>query len=433
MTDVVWRTWSDTHQARPRRTASPGSTAEVSAAVASAGKEGLRVRMVGSGHSFTDVAVTDGLLLSPSSLTRLRSVDPEAGTATVEAGMPLCDFNEALAARGVALANMGDIAVQTVAGAVQTGTHGTGRDAGGLASQVVGMEMVLADGSVVECSAEREPELFHSARVGLGAFGVVTALTMAVRPSFLLHAREEPMPLDEVLERLPELRAENDHFEFFWFPHTNNTNTKRNNITPGPAQPLTRFRAWLDDEFLSNTVFERVSRLCRRFPAAVPAVNRVSSRALSARTYTDASHKVFASVRDVRFVEMEYAIPAEHAVDVLREARAIVDRGDHRVNFPVEVRFAPADDVWLSTAHGRESAYVAVHMYQGTPYEAYFADLEALFTSVGGRPHWGKMHTRDRAYLESVYPRLGDALAVRDRVDPHRRFGNAYLERVLGG
>lgn len=431
MTDVTWHTWAGTHRAHPRRTAAPGSTAEVAAAVASAAAEDLRVRMVGTGHSFTDVAVTDGLLLSPTSLTRVRSVDPAAGTATVEAGLPLCDFNDVLARHGTALANMGDIAVQTMAGAVQTGTHGTGRDAGGLAAQVVGMEMVLADGSVVECSAEREPELFHAARVGLGAFGVVTALTMAVRPAFLLHAREEPMRLEEVLERLPELRADNDHFEFFWFPHTGNTNTKRNNISAGPAQPLSPFRAWLDDEFLSNTLFEGVNRVCRRFPRAVPAVNRISSRALSARSYTDASYRVFASVRDVRFVEMEYAVPAEHLADVLREAGSIVDRGGHRVSFPVEVRFAPADDVWLSTAYGRDTAYVAVHMYGGTPYEAYFADLEALFTSVGGRPHWGKMHTRDRSYLEGVYPMLDRALAVRDRVDPGRRFGNAYLERVL--
>lgn len=432
MTDVLWHTWAGTHRARPRRTAAPNSTTDVAEAVTAAAAEDLRVRMVGSGHSFTDVAVTDGLLLLPTSLTRVRSIDPVAGTATVEAGLPLCDFNDALAEQGVALANMGDIAVQTVAGAVQTGTHGTGRDTGGLASQVVGLEIVLADGSVVECSADSDPELFHAARVGLGAFGVVTALTFTVRPAFLLHAREEPMPWEEVLERLPELRADNDHFEFFWFPHTDNTNTKRNNVTDGPARPLSPFKAWLDDDFLSNTVFERVNRVCRRFPAAVPTVNRISSRALSARTYTDASHKVFASVRDVRFVEMEYAIPVEHLADVLREVRALVERRGHRVSFPLEVRFAPADDVWLSTAHGRDSAYVAVHMYQGTPHEAYFADLEAVFTSVGGRPHWGKLHTRDRAYLESVHPRLDEALAVRDRVDPQRRFGNDYLDRVWG-
>ncbi len=432
MTDVLWQTWADTYRARPRRTAFPNGPAEVAAQVAAAAEDGLRVRMVGSGHSFTDVAVTDGVLLSPTSLSGLRSVDHGQGTATVDAGMALCDFNEALAREGLALANMGDIAVQTVAGAVQTGTHGTGRGVGGLASQVVGLEMVTADGSVVRCSASEEPELFHAARVGLGAFGVVTALTFAVCPAFLLHAREEPMPLEEVLERLPELRADNDHFEFFWFPHTGNTNTKRNNVTEGPARPLPPFKTWLDDDLLSNRVFEGVNRVCRRFPGLVPAVNQISSRALSARTYTDASHRVFASVRDVRFVEMEYAVPAEQAGEVLRELRSVVERRGYRLSFPVEVRFAPADDVWLSTAYGRESAYIAVHMYQGVPYERCFADLEAVLASSGGRPHWGKLHTRGRSDLEKVYPKLGEALAVRDRVDPQRRFGNAYLERVLG-
>ncbi|WP_046471209.1 D-arabinono-1,4-lactone oxidase [Allosalinactinospora lopnorensis] len=432
MTNVLWHTWSGTQQVSPRRLIAPNSTADVVAAVHSAAGEGLPVRMVGSGHSFTGVAVTDGVMLAPTSLTALRSVDPEAGTATVESGLPLCDFNEALAGHGLALANMGDIAVQTMAGALQTGTHGTGRDTGGLASQVRGMELVLADGSVVTCSADENTDLFDAARVGFGAFGVVTALTMEVHPAFLLRAREEPMPLDEVLERLPELRSDNEHFEFFWFPHTGQTNTKRNNRADGPAAPLAPFRAWLDDEFLSNSLFDAVNRFVRQAPAAVPAINQLSSRALSARSYTDASHRVFASSRRVKFVEMEYAIPVGHLPDVLREIRGIIDRRGHRISFPIEVRFTPADEAWLSTAHGRDTAYIAVHVYRGVPYGDYFADLEAVFTSVHGRPHWGKLHTRDRAYLERVYPRFGAAVALRDRVDPRRRFGNAYLDTVLG-
>ncbi|PSK84212.1 FAD-linked oxidoreductase [Murinocardiopsis flavida] len=432
MTNVLWRNWAGTETAAPRRTVAPNSGADISAAVRTAAADGLHVRMVGTGHSFTGVAVTDGVLLSPASLTRIRSVDAGTGTATVEAGLPLCDFNEAMAARGLALANMGDIAVQTMAGAVQTGTHGTGRDRGGLAAQVRGMELVLADGSTVACSADADAELFQAARVGLGAFGVVTALTMAVEPAYLLHAREEPMALDEVLDRLAELRSDNEHFEFFWFPHTGRTNTKRNNRVAGPAAPLSPFKRRLDDEFLSNTVFDVVNRVGRRVPAAIPAINQVSARALSARSYTDASYEVFASTRRVRFVEMEYAIPAAELPAVLREVRRIVRRGGHRISFPVEVRFSPADDVWLSTAYGRETAYVAAHVYTGSDHRAYFADLEAVFASVGGRPHWGKLHTRGRDYLERVYPRLGDALAVRDRVDPHRRFGNPYLASVLG-
>ncbi|MUL43547.1 FAD-binding protein [Streptomonospora sp. PA3] len=432
MSTVVWRTWSGTQEARPRRIAAPSGTAAVAAAVRAAAEEGLRVRMVGSGHSFTGAAVTDGVLLSPTGLARLRGVDAEAGTVTVEAGMPLCDLNEELHARGLALANMGDIAVQTAAGAVQTGTHGTGRDCGGLAEQVVGMELVLADGSVVECSADRESALFEAARVGLGAFGVVTALTLRVEPAFLLRAREEPMRLEEVLERLPQLRAENDHFEFFWFPHTGRTNTKRNNRVQGPAEPLSPLRSWLDDEFLSNTVFEGVNRLGRRVPAAIPAINQVSARALSARTYTDASYRVFASPRRVRFVETEYAVPAEALPEVLAQIRRILDSGRHRIGFPIEVRFTPADRVWLSTAYGRDTAYVAAHVYRGMPYADYFRELEAVFTAAEGRPHWGKLHTRGRGDLSAAYPRFEEAMAVRDRVDPQRRFANAYLDAVLG-
>ncbi|RCV48941.1 D-arabinono-1,4-lactone oxidase [Marinitenerispora sediminis] len=432
MAHVAWHTWGGTHRAAPRRTAAPNSAEEVAAAVRSAAADSLRVRMVGSGHSFTDVAVTDGLLLSPVALAGIRSVDVAAGTATVEAGLPLCDFNAVLDAHGAALANMGDIAVQTMAGAIQTGTHGTGRDAGGLATLVRGMELVLADGSVVECSAERTPDLFEAARVGLGAFGVVTALTMAVEPAFLLRAREEPMPLEEVLARLPELRAGNEHFEFYWFPHTGATTTKRNNRTPGPARPLSPARAWLDDEFLANSLFEVVNRAARRLPAAIPVINQVSARALTAREYVDVAHRVFASPRRVRFVEMEYAIPATELPDVLRAVRAMLRRRDHRISFPLEVRFAPADDVWLSTAYGRDTAYVAAHVYRGSPYRDYFADLEPLFTAVDGRPHWGKVHTRDRGYLERVYPMFGAAMAVRERVDPGRRFANRYLDTVLG-
>ncbi|WP_345559371.1 D-arabinono-1,4-lactone oxidase [Streptomonospora halophila] len=432
MSSVVWHTWSGTQQARPRRIAAPSSTGAVSAAVRGAAEQGMRVRMVGSGHSFTGAAVTDGLLLSPTGLARLRGVDAEAGTVTVEAGMPLCDLNEALHARGLALANMGDVAVQTAAGAIQTGTHGTGRDSGGLAQQVCAMELVLADGSVVECSPEREPDLFEAARVGLGAFGVVTALTLKVRPAFLLRAREEPMRLAEVLARLPELRSANEHFEFFWFPHTGCTNTKRNNRAEGPAEPPSPLRAWLDDEFLSNTVFGAVNRLGRRVPAAIPAINQVSARALSARTYTDASHRVFASTRRVRFVEMEYAVPAETLPDVLGEIRGIVDSGRHRIGFPVEVRFAPADSVWLSTAYGRDTAYVAAHVYRGMPYADYFREIEAVFIAARGRPHWAKMHSLGSGDLAALYPRFAEAEAVRDRVDPERRFANEYLDTVLG-
>jgi FAD-linked oxidoreductase len=327
---------------------------------------------------------------------------------------------------------MGDIMEQTVSGAISTGTHGTGRDSGSIAAQVKGLELVTADGSVLTCSATENPDVFAAARIGLGALGIVTAVTFAVEPLFLLTAREEPMPLERVLAEFDELWAENEHFEFYWFPHTGNTNTKRNNRSAGPRNPVGRWAGFFEDEFLSNGVFEVANRVGRAVPATVPAIARIASRALSARTYTDIPYKVFTSPRRVRFVEMEYAVPRAALPEVLRELKAVVDRSGLRVSFPVEVRVAPADDIALSTASGRDSAYVAVHMYRGSRYQEYFTAVEKIMTSVGGRPHWGKMHTRDAAYLESVYPRFGEFTALRDRLDPDRLFANDYLRRVLG-
>jgi L-gulonolactone oxidase len=321
---------------------------------------------------------------------------------------------------------------QTVSGAVGTGTHGTGRESGSLAAQVAALELVTADGAVLTCSPEENPEVFAAARIGLGALGVITSLTFRVEPIFLLTAREEPMSFDRVTASFDELWASNEHFEFYWFPHTGNCNTKRNNRSPGPPRPLGRAGAWFEDEFLANGVVEVANRLGRAAPAAIPAIARLSSRALSPRTYTDIPYKVFTSPRRVRFVEMEYALPREAVVDALRELKALVDRSELRISFPVEVRTAPADDIPLSTASGRDSAYIAVHMYRGTPYQAYFTAAERIFTAHGGRPHWGKVHTRDAEYLSGAYPRFGEFLELRNRLDPDRRFQNDYMRRVLG-
>ncbi|MET7800952.1 D-arabinono-1,4-lactone oxidase [Streptomyces decoyicus] len=427
-----WRNWAGNVTARPARSVAPASTEELAAAVRAAAEDGLTVKAVGSGHSFTPAAATDGLLVRPDRLTGIRRVDREAGTVTVAAGTPLKRLNETLAAHGLSLANMGDIMEQTVSGAAATGTHGTGRDSASIAAQITALELVTADGSVLTCSAEENPDVFAAARLGLGALGVVSELTFAVEPEFLLTAREEPMAFDEVTDRFDELVAENEHFEFYWFPHTGSCNTKRNNRSQGPAAPPGKVSGWVEDELLSNGVFQLVCAIGRAVPAAIPGIAKVSSRALSARTYTDIPYKVFTSPRRVRFVEMEYALPRAAAVAALGELKALVERSDFKVSFPVEVRTAPADDIALSTASGRDTVYLAVHMYRGTPYEAYFAAAERIMTAHDGRPHWGKLHTRDAAYLADAYPRFGEFTAVRERLDPERRFTNTYLRRVLG-
>ncbi|MFE4175982.1 D-arabinono-1,4-lactone oxidase [Streptomyces sp. NPDC056909] len=428
----VWRNWAGNVTARPAREVSPASVEELTGIVRRAAEEGLKVKPVGTGHSFTATAATDGVLVRPDLLTGIRDIDRDAGTVTVAAGTPLKRLNAALAREGLSLTNMGDIMEQTVAGATSTGTHGTGRDSASLAAQILALELVTADGSLLRCSERENPEIFAVARIGLGALGVITSVTFAVEPLFLLTAREEPMAFDRVTAEFDQHVAENEHFEFYWFPHTGNCTTKRNNRSQGPAAPPGRVGAWIDDEFLSNGVFQAACLLGRAVPATIPAIARISSRALSARTYTDIPYKVFTSPRRVRFVEMEYALPREAVVGALREVKAMVDRSPLRVGFPVEIRTAPEDDIALSTASGRESAYIAVHLFRGTPYRAYFSAVERIMTAHGGRPHWGKIHTRDAAYLSEAYPRFGEFTAVRDRLDPDRLFGNDYLRRILG-
>ena len=430
----VFRNWAGNQVASPAEVCTPASTDEVAEAVARAAAAGRRVRMAGSGHSFTGVALTDGLLLRPDALTGVREVGD--GWVRVAAGTPLHVLNEELHRRGLALANLGDITAQTIAGALQTGTHGTGRDVGGLADQVAALELVLADGTVTRVS-EDDPDparrdLFHAARVGLGALGVVTEVTLKVVPAFLLRAVRRPMRLTAVLAGLDELLAANEHVDFFWFPHTDACQVKLNNRCAGPPGGMGTFRRWLDERFLENTVFGALCETGARLPWAIPAINRVCGAALGTAEFVDVSHRVFATVRRVRFLEMEYAIPAERLGEALGEIRDLIDRGGWKIGFPVEVRVAPPSDAWLSTAYGRATAYVAFHVYRRAPQPGYFAAAEQVMIRLGGRPHWGKLHTRDAAYLAGVYPRFGDFVALRDRLDPDRVFGNEHLEKVLG-
>lgn len=429
---TTWTNWSGTATASPQRTPRPRSLAEISDAVRQAADAGMRVRPLGSGHSFTGIAATDSVALDLTEWAGVVDADRETGLVTVRSGTTLHRLNTELARVGLAMTNLGDIDEQTVAGAISTGTHGTGAAFGGLATQVRGLELVLADGSVVTCSADEQPELFAAARVGLGALGVITTVTLQCEPSFVLAAHEGPEPLDGVLESFDEHADSNDHFEFYWFPYGRNALVKRNNRVPGPAAPLSRVREFVDYTLTENAAFGTLCRLGRAVPPLVPTLGRVSSAALSTRSYSDTSYRVFATRRSVRFVESEWAVPRESVRDVLRELRALVPTLQTPVTFPAEVRVAAADDVWLSTAYGRDTAYVAIHQYVGMPYREYFLAFASIAGAVGGRPHWGKLHDLDASTLRERYPRFDDFLRVAADTDPRGVFRNGYLDRVLG-
>ncbi|WP_018686941.1 D-arabinono-1,4-lactone oxidase [Actinokineospora enzanensis] len=431
---LAWRNWAGTESATATEVRTPRSAAEIGAAVVSAGERGLTVRARGSGHSFTAVGAAHGVALDLSGWTGITAADRETGEVTVRAGTTLATLNTELDRLGRAMANLGDIDAQTIAGAIATGTHGTGARLGGIATQVSALELVLADGTITRCSATERPDLFAAARVGLGALGVLSTVTLRTEPAFVLAAEERPEPLDAVLERLQANCAENDHFEFYWFPYGRLALTKRNNRVPAGTEPrpLGKFRKFVEYEVLENGAFGTLCRIGRAVPKLVRPLNKLSASVLSPRAYSDVSHKVFVTSRRVRFVESEYAIPRESLGEVLAELRTRVPPLADPVMFPVEVRVAAADDIWLSTAYRRDSAYIAIHQYRGMPYRAYFDLFESIVGAVGGRPHWGKMHTLDAETLRDRYPRFADFARVRSEVDPEGRFRNPYCDRVLG-
>jgi L-gulono-1,4-lactone dehydrogenase len=430
----TWRNWAGTESATGIEALRPTSTDELAAAVKAGAEQGKKLKAVGSGHSFTGCSVPQQVMVQLDGLSSVINADRESGRVTVGAGTGLRKLNAGLAAFDLAMANLGDIDKQTISGAVSTGTHGTGARLGGLATQIVALDLVTADGSILHCSAEENPDVFAAARISVGALGVISSLTLQCVPAFLLRAQEMPLPLAEVLDGFDEFADGNDHFEFYWFPHTEIALTKRNNRVGegvGPS-PVGRIRGWIDDELLPNKVFELTNRLAVRRPGTVPRINRLAARALSAREYVDASYKVFCSERNVVFRESEYAVPREHVVDVVRRLREWIDASGERIPFPIEVRVAAPDDIWLSTASGRETAYVAIHQYHRLPHDPYFWAFENIVADYGGRPHWGKLHTLTADDLRARYPHFDDFLAVRDRLDPQRTFENPYTRQVFG-
>jgi FAD-linked oxidoreductase len=423
-----WINWGGNQQAVAAEILTPGTVDEVAAQVKEASGSGRRIKAVGSGHSFTAIAVADDQRLYLHRLAGLVAVD--GPLVTVQAGMPLATLNAVLAEHGLAMPNLGDIDEQTVAGAISTGTHGTGATHTTLASCVEAVKLVSGTGEVI--AVGKDDPIFPAARIGLGALGILVEVTLRCVPAFTLLADERPMPLKEVMAGIDDWIPANEHVEFYWYPYTDRAQLKRNNKVAANDQPLSKFRGWLDDEFLSNTVFQGVCKVGQAVPAAVPAISAIAARALTARTYTDRSYRVFCTPRRVHFTEMEYEIPRAALPEVIGALPRLIEGLPFKVQFPVEVRFTGPDDVWLSHGYGRESAYVAVHQFIGSPYEPYFRAVEAICEPLGGRPHWGKLHYRTAETLRPAYEKFDDFLAVRNRLDPARVFANDYLDRVLG-
>ncbi|WP_448237341.1 D-arabinono-1,4-lactone oxidase [Microbacterium paulum] len=429
-----WQNWARTERVRPTTVEYPSTIEAVRRSVRSAAARGRLIKAVGTGHSFTGIAVAPGTLLEMTELSGLVSVDRDRQRARLLAGTRLHRIPALLAPYGLAMANLGDIDRQSISGAISTGTHGTGSRFGGIATQVVAATLVTADGELLTVSEDENADLLPAVALGLGALGILVDVTIQCVPAFVLEAVERPEPLDSVVDDVVSRADAVDHFEFYWFPHTDTALTKTNTRLPAgsPTKPLSAASRLVDDVLVGNVVHQSVCSAGRAAPGLVPGINRLSAKVWGDRTFSDASHRVFATSRGVRFREMEYAVPLDRLASAFRGVQRVIDEHGWRIEFPIEVRTAAADELWLSTASGRPSGYLAVHRYWKTDHTEYFAAVEEVMLAHEGRPHWGKLHTLDASALRARYPRFDDFTALRDRLDPDRAFRNPYLGRVLG-
>ena len=424
-----WRNWAGDQACTPAAFERPASASEVADIVG----RSEQVRVAGAGHSFTEAVLTDGTLLSLERMDRVLDIDRSSGLVRVEAGITLGTLSDELWRHGLAFENLGDIDVQSIAGATATGTHGTGSKLPNLSAALHSIELVAADGSTVELNESSDPDGWRAARVSVGALGVVTAVTLQAVPAFTLEGHDVGRPLDEVLASIDDLADGSEHFEFFTFPYTDSALTRTNRRVPGPPRPRRPRLAHLEDEVIKNGFFGTMCRVGRARPALIPRINRLVARLGGMEsTLTDRAYRVFATPRSVRFTEMEYAIPREHAVEAIHAVRELVESRKLAVSFPFEVRFVKGDDAFLSPAGGRDTCYIASHVFQGMEYEPFMRGVEEIMDGFGGRPHWGKRHFQTAETLRPRYPEWDRFDAVRERLDPEGRFANDYVRRVLG-
>jgi FAD-linked oxidoreductase len=428
----VWRNWAREQVCHPAAIVRPRTREGLVLAIVEAAEQDRRIKVAGSGHSFTGAALTDGTMLQIGALDRVLDFDPASGLVRVEAGAVLGELNRRLDELGVAFENLGDIDKQTLAGSVSTGTHGTGIRFQNVSAQLESLELVAADGTTHHLSAGSDPDAFRAARVGVGALGAIYAATIRTVPAYTINRTDRPRPLAETLDSLDETLDHLDHFEFYVFPHTDTALCRESTRTDEPPQPPNPALSYAREVMLENWASGAFAAISRNIPSLGPRLARGAASSFANASKIDKSFRVFASERRLKFTEMEYGIPREHAREAVERVLEVASRPEMRCVFPVEVRFARGDDALLSPSFGRDTCYIAVHQDRKLDWPTYFREVESILSGYGGRPHWGKRHELTHRELARRYPRWDEFHEVRGRLDPDGRFSNDYTDRVLG-
>jgi FAD-linked oxidoreductase len=430
----AWSNWSGGVTCKPRHVVTPKDEVELAAAVRTA--ESV-VRVPGTGHSFTPLNATDGTLIDLAAFTGLKGMDVAREIATFGAATPLWEIGTLLHPLGFGLVNMGDIDRQTLGGVVGTATHGTGPTLGSFSASVTGFQILLASGEVLHCSRDDHPEIFDAGRVSMGMLGVMTEISLHVRPQYKLEEKGFFLPPEELFAKLDTLKAQNRHFEFFWFPYADRAICKTLNETlqdaPPPRSAEVMFaRGEAGARSPDMLLFTAINEVLPYAPFLLRPAHRMFSQFMPAPPRVRWSHEAFPSPRNVRFNEMEYAVPAERGADCVREIVEFIRKNKINTGFPLEFRTVAADDAWLSPFYNRPSVTIALHQYRRVDIDKLFKPVEDIFRRYEGRPHWGKRHTRTAGELAQIYPAYERFRQLRAKLDPQGKFLNRYLKSLFG-
>ena len=429
VTNQEWRNWADTSTGTPNITFYPESIEDVCTIVKQASKENRNVRVVGAGHSFTKLVATNDYLISLDKLSGIESIDEREGIVTVLGGTRLFNIGSELAKKGYSQENLGDINVQSIAGAISTGTHGTGIEFGNIPSQVLELTIVNAQGEIMVFSEENHSDLFNASLISLGMFGIIVRVKLRIIKSPVYAYESKKVKFSELYTRFERYIYENRHFECYIFPFSDLVQIKTMNITDQQPQKLTIHNC--KNLLIENYLFYVLSETSRLIPKTSSYISKFSAVGVSSTKVIAESHQLFATPRLVRFREIEYCIPLEFAKVALQEIRATIEERKYKVHFPIECRTVKADDIWLSPSYQRDSFYIAFHMYKGMPYETYFRDMEAIMQKYQGRPHWGKMHHKSKEELMELYPKFNEFRQKREELDPNNLFMNPYMSSLF--
>lgn len=426
------KNWSRNVEWNPSEIIYPSSEEEIQDVVLKAIQHNKKIRVIGSGHSFTPLCSTNEILISLDKYQGKVAINKEKNLATVKAGTKLSLLGELLFKEGLAMENLGDINVQSIAGAISTGTHGTGVGLKSISNQVVALKFVNGKGEIIECSEINNVELFKAAQVSLGCLGIITEITIQCVPAYKLSLQNKKEKLNDVLISLDQKNSQNRNFEFYWIPYTNTAWTKTSNIVEDSEPDKINFFNYWTEYVLENYVFKVFCEFAKLFPSQNKTVANITAASISNVKKTYYSHKVYATQRLVKFHEMEYNIPSEAYKDAFKDIQKIVNSKKFNIHFPIENRWVKGDDVYMSPAYGRDSAYIACHVYNKKEYKAYFAALEEIFKAYNGRPHWGKMNTFTTQDVINMYPKFDVFLQKRKEHDPENIFVNPYIKTLFG-